>query len=140
MLLYKCKLLTAYNSRNITIYLLQRVYGLLYGLYDYLWLIARILAMIRIIIFLLDNTIKAFNNLVLTIKDLKNNHKQFTWQALHRLPFYILNYNIVLQVMLKMIMQIFILLFLIGLLFWLVIGIKNDIKHLIKTIKEFRDQ
>ena len=37
-------------------------------------------------------------------------------------------------------MQIFILLFLIGLLFWLVIGIKNDIKHLIKTIKEFRDQ
>lgn len=48
---------------------------MLYGLYDYLWLIARILAMIRIIFFLLDNIIKAFNNLVRTIKDLKNNHK-----------------------------------------------------------------
>ena len=37
-----------------------------------------------------------------------------------------------------MIMQIFILLFLIGLLYWLLLGLKSDIKELLKTIKEFK--
>ncbi len=37
-----------------------------------------------------------------------------------------------------MIMQIFILLFEIGLLYWLLLGLKDDVKKLIKTIKEFK--